>query len=708
MMLALLEANPTAFYGNNINALNAGATLDIPSMDAIKKLSKSAATTAVAQQNSNWKNRNKKMVEVEAVEVSDVPMPIVGVEDNAVDGQADTDFEDTTDSLSLDMANEEPAARLKLVVPSDETSLNDDMLSPQGDDELAELSEQLTFAQETIEAQAQENIDFKARMQAMEEQLETMRRILSLKDPELARLQSMLQKEQDSESVDGNTQAIVDEALAVLEQSPDELEPAMAVEDELEIDNNTAEENIKEYLNSLNSDQDVDVVAEDSVDEPVIESAASEINTDENEEESVLPTVDEMVATTSQLLNVDEAEIQDVISQVQKYVAENKMTTMLGSLLVLLAIWLIIRRRNRPGVSWDEAVGKYDISDDLSSVNIAATGDNADGEAVVVDEAEEQQEIVDEKTADDLIKQADMFVGYADYTQAKTSLEQARLLEPDNLRVISKMCFVLYKQQNVDDFIALVRQSDFDSASAEWTDIVAWGKELAPENTLFAGDEVLEEEETILTSESEEELPTNEAGVDDLSKQSEHIEFNLDDFKVDDSEVVDEGQQQEAETVSDDAPVSLNSDNNSTLETSSDFDAPLSFDIENSKGDEQESLDESTLSLDTDDIDDSSLEFESLDLDEAVSDDAAEQEALASLAEEELEATSTEESNSPVVEFDVDEIDEIDEAETKLDLAVAYIDMGDPDGAKSILEEVQSEGTDDQKNRAQKILDDLS
>ena len=41
---------------------------------------------------------------------------------------------------------------------------------------------------------------------------------------------------------------------------------------------------------------------------------------------------------------------------------------------------------------------------------------------------------------------------------------------------------------------------------------------------------------------------------------------------------------------------------------------------------------------------------------------------------------------------------------TKLDLARAYLDMGDPDGARSMLEEVLSEGSDLQRNEAKDLL----
>ena len=48
------------------------------------------------------------------------------------------------------------------------------------------------------------------------------------------------------------------------------------------------------------------------------------------------------------------------------------------------------------------------------------------------------------------------------------------------------------------------------------------------------------------------------------------------------------------------------------------------------------------------------------------------------------------------------------EVGTKLDLARAYVDMGDPGGARSILEEVLDEGDAGQRQQAQQLLDSLS
>ncbi|MBB6091566.1 pilus assembly protein FimV [Povalibacter uvarum] len=62
-----------------------------------------------------------------------------------------------------------------------------------------------------------------------------------------------------------------------------------------------------------------------------------------------------------------------------------------------------------------------------------------------------------------------------------------------------------------------------------------------------------------------------------------------------------------------------------------------------------------------------------------------------------------------VTEMELSELEPVTMSEvgTKLDLARAYMDMGDPDGARSILEEVLQEGTSNQKQEAQRLLDSI-
>ena len=57
--------------------------------------------------------------------------------------------------------------------------------------------------------------------------------------------------------------------------------------------------------------------------------------------------------------------------------------------------------------------------------------------------------------------------------------------------------------------------------------------------------------------------------------------------------------------------------------------------------------------------------------------------------------------------LDLSDLDDVDEVSTKLDLARAYLDMGDADGTRSILDEVLTEGNDEQKQEAQELLSQL-
>lgn len=80
-------------------------------------------------------------------------------------------------------------------------------------------------------------------------------------------------------------------------------------------------------------------------------------------------------------------------------------------------------------------------------------------------------------------------------------------------------------------------------------------------------------------------------------------------------------------------------------------------------------------------------ESDDIDLNEFSSDEAV----LADLSDDDMDA-------------ELDFLADADEAATKLDLARAYIDMGDAEGAKDILSEVIGEGSDEQRKEANELL----
>jgi pilus assembly protein FimV len=98
-----------------------------------------------------------------------------------------------------------------------------------------------------------------------------------------------------------------------------------------------------------------------------------------------------------------------------------------------------------------------------------------------------------------------------------------------------------------------------------------------------------------------------------------------------------------------------------------------------------------------------------LDLDDTIEqprDDATVEQSRPTLPEGAAEVPTT--SVAPEnISGDLHDARTIREVGTKLDLARAYVDMGDAAGARSILEEVLDEGDDPLKQQAQQLLDSL-
>ncbi|MBL3589793.1 MAG: FimV family protein [gamma proteobacterium endosymbiont of Lamellibrachia anaximandri] len=109
-----------------------------------------------------------------------------------------------------------------------------------------------------------------------------------------------------------------------------------------------------------------------------------------------------------------------------------------------------------------------------------------------------------------------------------------------------------------------------------------------------------------------------------------------------------------------------------------------------------------------DDLDLESLERELESLSEDL--DAKESEGSDLLGTDSEDLGETDEDIAPhSLTFDEEmELGAEDEVNTKLDLARAYVDMGDEEGARSILEEVATEGNDEQQEEATQLLEKMS
>jgi len=109
--------------------------------------------------------------------------------------------------------------------------------------------------------------------------------------------------------------------------------------------------------------------------------------------------------------------------------------------------------------------------------------------------------------------------------------------------------------------------------------------------------------------------------------------------------------------------------------------------------------------------------MESIDLNTGVDESASLDSSLDDLSETideaipEAGASVAEESAADDFEDFDDDLDVLageDECSTKLELAQAYLDMGDPESAKEILDEVVSLGDDAQQDEARKLLEGVT
>ena len=671
MMLALVEANPEAFVDNNINGLKAGYTLTIPDQAAILSKSQAEAYRLFKNQNAQWRQRNKAPVK-SAPAVVQQPQA-ASTEDEVVQSDAENPVKDNLQASSPAIESDaDKEAHLKLVAPEQSETTQDDA-SPNlaGNEKINALTEQLTLAQETMEAQAQENIDFKARMDAMEEQLETMRRLISLKDADLARLQDLLEDK--------------DQANTSVEAMDDLSDTEVAAETESDAS---------------------------SVDKPDSSSL-------ETEEGDAAATGTE--ETVSELPASDGVVPDNLVDTIKAFLVEYKLQLGGALLLVLLVLLLLARRKNSDDSSYTEVTG-FDApspTDDeqyRSEIQVEEVPENNDVDDHSDDEPLSQEQLP-QKSVMELVEQADMFVGYADYAQAKIALEQAKAREPANTLVAYKLLFVLYKQKQVDDFISLAETTDFDEESIEWDEIKQWGAQLAPGHALFTAEESQVTEDILPVSVIEDTVDADNVD-DDRLEFSRHHDADEDSIVVELSEDNDDSIAADI-TEDDDAPLEFDtvepySSNNADDELLlSDPATASEVLLEEDDKSEENHIDDDLLSFDTgttfgtveqdDDEDENEIEHDSL--------LPFEPGASSSLDPERIDIAPfniNDNDDEPDIEFDIGDIDEIDEAETKLDLASAYIEMDDADGARSILNEVLAEGNEEQKVRAQTILDSLS
>jgi len=362
-----------------------------------------------------------------------------------------------------------------------------------------------------------------------------------------------------------------------------------------------------------------------------------------------------------------------------------------------------------------------------------------------------------EEQRDDVIAEADVYLAYGIYQQAEELLSQAINDNPDRDNYRVKLAETHYAAKNKDGFLAVATElkSRLDDDSPLWKKVVGMGQDLCADDPLFQGSmvgvpvEALAPDEPSMdfdlgADEPSSEEPSAEQAAPDLDlsldesldlpaddssaadEEAAELEFDLSDTgAVDESEAADDGfsldiDASELDIESDEsaalaeaaeeeaidiADLDLDMSDTGVAEESvseeaESLDAGLDFSLEDSEAPAVEQAEEA---LEADDDLALDLTEEAAELDMNL-DEPAEAPAAEAVSEQEADIDLSEDAAD---DFDLSNLDDVDEVSTKLDLARAYLDMGDHEGTRGILDEVLAEGNDAQKQEANELLAQL-
>jgi|GEM_PF-760421 len=175
MMLALLEVNPDAFTIRNVNALKAGAILRIPTREELGPEDKAAALAEVKRQYAQWQ-------ELRAQAVASPGAPVEGRAAAPISGE------------SAAPGGEAPGGRVEVL--SAGAAKSGVGTAPGAPATVESLRNQLNTAIEDADARQRENEDLSAKLNQAEQIIGDMKRLVQLKDDNIAALQQKLAGEQ--------------------------------------------------------------------------------------------------------------------------------------------------------------------------------------------------------------------------------------------------------------------------------------------------------------------------------------------------------------------------------------------------------------------------------------------------------------------------------------------------------------------------------
>ncbi|MET3999416.1 FimV/HubP family polar landmark protein [Marinobacterium sp. MBR-109] len=710
MMLALLRKNPAAFPTGNINTMRAGVVLDLPTPEEAARLTHREAVAEVARQTQIWREGRASRQQAEEprapVDVSRQDESEASTDDSAATAPVDESAEQAQGEAAP--ADE---GQLKIVAPLEEseadaqeeteagseTVTTEEAGAPQQDPSAVSAAQEnlendVLIAQEKIDRLERENTDLNDKLNSVLEQLEAQSRLLELQSQQMATLQTELSRDPAAAASESESQN--DKGLL---QNPAVLggigAGAVAILAGLWL--------MLRRRGSSEPDKKRELV-----------------NVPDNlrDEDDVDPPAGGRDAATS-------AAVAGGAAAVAAAAAADDETDQPVPLAPLSGESDEFSRPPMQNLAPDEAdTGHDDLEQDLQSLDLDMDLDlndlDIDDEPDLdqlddsVEQLAEDSDVRIDATEFDLGAEDEPVAELAPLAAAEEPAEEAEP-EPESVSTDDELEFSVKPQEpedepseldsmlgddddsdDLDFLLSGAADKDDDGAQAVSDDEALLEDALKEDNGFSLADDAvaITDDSDLDDDELLGELETDEP-ANDNSLHETVTAMDTDDYEIDhDLEAMLQGAAVESEEDEADIPAGDSADDDlDSLLASFEPEDDLSAGVAPVRPGEQVE-EELTANISHD------LE---MDLDSEVDE-------LLNSTDDEI-ALEEQRSDEAVDVLDkMNLLSGTDEIETKLDLARAYMEMDDKDGARDILNEITSEGTDEQRQEAQKLLDSLS
>jgi pilus assembly protein FimV len=727
MLLAMLRTNPEVFINENVNGLKKGYILRIPDRAEITSISAEEAKALVSEQNALWR-------EYQQAQGVDQPASALDTEDESEYGSGIRSSRDTDARLSIVSAGSGAAAG--------ETKDPTEMTAE-------ELREQLALAREQLETERVTKEGLQGDVGELEQKIEKMQSLLQIEDDSMAEIQAVAEGERApvGDEVAELEEAVTEEvdseeaALAALDELTGETE--QAVEEEAAVTEEAVTEGEEVFIDEQ---AELEQVVEEEIEVEVAEPAPVDI-APRKQPGLVASLLGNPLVTggVALLVLVLLAVGYILVKRRRDMAGADAEATLAADLEQGLDSGLEDVADSVEDDLLDDFAAEEEIEEPIAEAEAEAEAEDEsfESEATMILPSTEDTVVTPAATAaapeeeeerDDVIAEADVYLAYGIYQQAEELLQNAINDNPDKDSYSVKLAETYFAGKNAEGLEKLGTEMNAKLGGEDtpaWQKVAAMGKELCPEAKVF------QQAGAVADLDIDDLKPKSPEPMDfdlgDESAAEETPDLDLDfDAPMEESAELEMPVDETIAIPSSDAPAA----EESVEELSA---GELEFDIGETEAvaeepeaaaEEEFSLDIEASELDLEVVEETpadeedSVEIDSSELDFDMGEDLAESPEAEESAEADIsldadldfsmdtdEPSAEEPAAAPVAEasdeLDLSDLGDVDEINTKLDLAKAYMDMGDHEGARDILDEVVAGGNSQQKQEAQELLGQL-